>query len=228
MELNETEEEIKESLEEGYSNDEIIEALREDGFSDEEINQMIVDVKQKLKENRNQEEEDKNSGMEAPPSSSNQTNKSFEDSQISNEVTETQLNYASLGQRAIAKILDGIIASLLFGLAFGIPFIPVLPDGVRAVSFVFTFVLAPFLPFIYFVLMEGRSGATLGKKFEGIKVVKADGSKIGYKEALIRNVLLVVDQLPTLYLLGIYFIKSSEDSQRLGDRVADTVVIRSE
>ncbi len=41
--------------------------------------------------------------------------------------------------------------------------------------------------------MEGKSGATLRKKFEGIRVVKAVGSEIGYKEALIRNVLLVVD-----------------------------------
>jgi uncharacterized RDD family membrane protein YckC len=103
----------------------------------------------------------------------------------------------------------------------------VIPDAVQAVSFVFNFVLASFLPFIYFVLMEGRSGATLGKKFEGIKVAKAYGSKLGYKEALIRNVLLVVDQLPTLYIIGIYFIKNSEQYQRFGDRVADTVVIRS-
>jgi uncharacterized RDD family membrane protein YckC len=104
-----------------------------------------------------------------------------------------------------------------------------IPNAVQAASFVFSFVMEGFfLPFIYFIGMEGKSGANLGKKFEGIRVVKAVGSEIGYKEALIRNVLLVVDQLSTLYILGIYFIMSSEESQRLGDRVANTVVIRSE
>ena len=79
--------------------------------------------------------------------------------------------------------------------------------------------------FLYFVLLEGFWGATLGKRLLGLRVVRADGTAVGLGAALIRNVLRVVDGLPTLGILAAVLIASSQERTRFGDRVADTRVV---
>jgi uncharacterized RDD family membrane protein YckC len=64
-----------------------------------------------------------------------------------------------------------------------------------------------------------------------IKVVKqADQSAISYGEAAVRTILRIIDLIPFFvpYLLAAVLMWSSEDKQRLGDRVANTVVVQSE
>jgi len=70
-------------------------------------------------------------------------------------------------------------------------------------------------------------GQTVGKMAVKIKVVKEDGTKISYIDALVRTVLLVIDAIPYFipYLLGAILIWSSGKKQRLGDRVAHTIVV---
>jgi uncharacterized RDD family membrane protein YckC len=80
--------------------------------------------------------------------------------------------------------------------------------------------------FLYFIIMEGFMGATIGKFLLGIRVVKLDGSRIGLGAAIIRNLLRIIDALPTAYILGAILIWTSSRKQRLGDRVAHTVVVR--
>ena len=77
-----------------------------------------------------------------------------------------------------------------------------------------------------FIVLEGTQGATLGKMLLGLRVVKVNGSPIGLLEALIRNVLRAIDALPIGYLLGGLLALSSPLKQRLGDRLAQTVVIK--
>jgi uncharacterized RDD family membrane protein YckC len=79
---------------------------------------------------------------------------------------------------------------------------------------------------LYYVGMEATSGATLGKMLVGIKVVRVDGSTpIGWGPAVIRNVLRIVDGL-FVYLVGAILVLTSPTKQRLGDRIAGTVVVR--
>jgi uncharacterized RDD family membrane protein YckC len=40
----------------------------------------------------------------------------------------------------------------------------------------------------YTIVLEGHFGQTLGKYVMGLKVLKADGTKIGYREAILRNI----------------------------------------
>ena len=78
----------------------------------------------------------------------------------------------------------------------------------------------------YFVYMEGTYGQTLGKRLVGIVVVKADGSACDIRASAIRNVARIVDAFPTLYIVGfavMYLL--GEDRQRVGDLVADTMVV---
>jgi uncharacterized RDD family membrane protein YckC len=84
------------------------------------------------------------------------------------------------------------------------------------------------MPFVYYIIMEAVQGATLGKMLLGIRVVKLNGSPIGWGQSITRNLLRIIDHIPygIPYLLGAILIWSSPTKQRLGDRVADTVVVR--
>jgi uncharacterized RDD family membrane protein YckC/ribosomal protein L40E len=80
--------------------------------------------------------------------------------------------------------------------------------------------------FLYYTLLEGHYGQTVGKMAVKIRVVKeTDNSPIDYGEAAVRTVLRVIDGL-FFYLIGAILVWSSEKKQRLGDRVAQTVVVK--
>ncbi|MGM0370962.1 MAG: RDD family protein [Halobacteriota archaeon] len=83
------------------------------------------------------------------------------------------------------------------------------------------------LALAYFVVFEGISGQTPGKRLFGIAVVQRDGRPAGVTAAVLRNLLRVVDALPTAYLLGGVLIYRSDDGQRLGDVIGNTVVVKT-
>jgi uncharacterized RDD family membrane protein YckC len=76
----------------------------------------------------------------------------------------------------------------------------------------------------YYVGLEASRGATLGKMLMGLRVVKEDGSAVDVQAALIRNILRIVDGF-FFYLVGAILVWKSDRKQRLGDRVAHTVVV---
>jgi len=78
---------------------------------------------------------------------------------------------------------------------------------------------------LYFILLEGLAGATLGKLAVGIRVISLDGGKPGLKRSLIRNLLRAVDSLPAFNIVGMVLIIKSPERARFGDRVAGTRVV---
>ena len=82
-----------------------------------------------------------------------------------------------------------------------------------------------FIIFAYFILMEAYVGWTVGKKILSMRVVDRLGSKIGFTKSIIRNLLRLVDGLPTLNILGIILISCSPKGQRFGDHIAETFVV---
>jgi hypothetical protein len=72
------------------------------------------------------------------------------------------------------------------------------------------------------VYWEGR---TLGKRAAGIMVVRADGLPVGWRESCLRNLMLVADFLPFLYMTGLLCMLSDAQFRRLGDIVAGTQVV---
>ncbi|MDZ4133717.1 MAG: RDD family protein, partial [Dethiobacteria bacterium] len=82
------------------------------------------------------------------------------------------------------------------------------------------------LSFLYYILMEAFMGGTVGKLALGMRVELEDGSPITIGASIIRNLLRFVDFLPFAYILGMIMISTSPLKQRLGDRVAKTVVIK--
>jgi uncharacterized RDD family membrane protein YckC len=79
---------------------------------------------------------------------------------------------------------------------------------------------------VYFVLLEGLAGATLGKRAAGLRVERAAGGRPGLGKGLVRNVLRLVDGLPVLNILGIILVATSAERTRFGDLVAGTRVIK--
>ncbi|MBC8187283.1 MAG: RDD family protein [Proteobacteria bacterium] len=84
-----------------------------------------------------------------------------------------------------------------------------------------------FLTTCYFLTFETLlRGRTPGKILTQLRVVSADGRVIGWRQSLLRNLLRMVDAMPAGYLVGIVAMLASPRTQRLGDLVANTVVIR--
>lgn len=77
----------------------------------------------------------------------------------------------------------------------------------------------------YYVICEAATGATIGKKMVGIRVVGEDGENITFGAAVTRNLLRLVDAL-FFYFVGFLFALLSSRGQRLGDRAAHTIVVR--
>ena len=144
--------------------------------------------------------------------------------------------YQGVAIRFVAILIDTIIIAIIGGiLSISFNALAVItnsPSGtvtVSPASAVGGLVsLAVFV--LYFTLLEGHYGQTVGKMAVKIKVVReADGAPIDYSEAAVRTILRFLDLIPYIipYLLGATLIWSSDKKQRLGDRVARTVVVKA-
>jgi uncharacterized RDD family membrane protein YckC len=88
-------------------------------------------------------------------------------------------------------------------------------------------IIAAFLLFYgYFAAFEAFwHGQTPGKRLIGLRVLSVTGRPARVEEAILRNLLRVVDQLPGVYAIGILTMLISSRNQRLGDLAAGTVVV---
>lgn len=132
------------------------------------------------------------------------------------------MQYVGVGRRAVAVIIDMIIFFIVGYV------IALFTGGTTSAGYqmeggpVFLLFL---LTLLYYVVLEATLGATLGKMLLGIRVAKMDGSPISWSASLIRNILRIVDGF-LFYLVGAILVWQSPLKQRLGDRIADTVVVQ--
>ena len=83
---------------------------------------------------------------------------------------------------------------------------------------------------LYFILMEHLAGGSIGKLLAGVRVRSEEGGRAAAWQIVVRNLLRPFDVLPALYLLGFLVLMASgpERRQRIGDRLARTVVVPRE
>ncbi|MDB6070152.1 MAG: rane protein [Verrucomicrobiales bacterium] len=139
---------------------------------------------------------------------------------------EIELHPAGPVVRAKAWLIDllwmgaayaiGSIAAGLIGALVG-------AEGYSGLMALFMF----FMSWGYRVLYERLKGATPGKKSCGLRVVMTDGGPVTWTAAILRNLLRVADFLPAAYVTGLMSCLLSRRFQRLGDLVADTMVVYS-
>ena len=129
-----------------------------------------------------------------------------------------EMPYQGVAIRFVALLIDAIILGIITSAI-----------SLVAVSYA-AIVLGIVIDLLYFTLLLGRYGQSVGMMVVKIKVVsEADSSPITYGAAFVRTILLLIDAIPYVvpYLLGAILIWTSDKKQRLGDRVAHTVVLKA-
>src|SRR2546423_928380 len=141
-----------------------------------------------------------------------------------------------LPRRLLALVVDTLVISLLDAIVnatFGVAHVTsgaattVISGGFTSFT-TQTTVDWPWLALLwvtYYIVLEGLFGATLGKRLAGLRVIAREGRRISRQAAILRNVARLLDVLPVLYLLGGILTLTSRQHQRLGDRLARTLVI---
>lgn len=138
-----------------------------------------------------------------------------------------------LGARILAFVVDTIliaVVTVVLALVLGLLGAGLGSRGAAGASILVASLVGLVLQFGYFIYFEGKSGQTPGKRLMNVMVVKEDGRPCDYGDAAIRNLLRIVDQLGIVvpYLVGLIVIFVTDEKQRIGDLVADTVVVRAE
>lgn len=130
------------------------------------------------------------------------------------------------GRRVLATIVDALVLGLI-NLVLAVPAGLMGGNETAAAGLSLIATLAALLVWVlYYILMEGYLGQTVGKIVCGIKVVREDGGEVpGLGKAAIRTVLRMVDGF-LAYLIAFVAVLASERCQRLGDMAAGTLVVR--
>lgn len=142
----------------------------------------------------------------------------------------------ALGRRLVALLIDVLVLSLIdaivnsvFGVthASGAWTIVLVGGGVNSYATVTT-ADWPWLILVwisYYAVLEGLFGATVGKALAHVRVTDLQGRRVSWRGAVLRNVIRPVDAFPGVYLVGGGLTLMTRTHQRLGDRVAGTIVL---
>jgi uncharacterized RDD family membrane protein YckC len=141
---------------------------------------------------------------------------------------------AGIGSRFLASLLDTTIVVLLqvvilIVLALILRSIDgsTFADQISAwVYAIFGLVAATFYWGYYIFFEMLWNGQSPGKRWVGLRVIRADGTPITLSESLIRNLARLVDFLPAAYGIGIVTMFIDKQSRRLGDLAAGTLVVQ--
>lgn len=137
---------------------------------------------------------------------------------------------AGIGSRFLAAALDSLIqfAVLIVMILAGLLIFAGLSSisekaGVWGIAI---YIIGAFLLQAgYFAFFEAVwNGQTPGKRYVHIRVIKESGRPITTYEAVLRNLMRIIDSLPG-YGIGILSMLLSSKNKRLGDYVAGTVVV---
>ncbi len=144
---------------------------------------------------------------------------------------------AGMGSRAIAVLIDHLIQGGAYGLiAWGLYLLGSAAGEANKVSqnldtagkwFIAGVVLVLFcIWWGYFALFEALwRGQTPGKHIMKLRVIKDAGRQITFFEAAARNLMRVIDYLPSWYVAGVITMACNKQNKRLGDLVAGTIVV---
>lgn len=136
-----------------------------------------------------------------------------------------EFELASVGSRAVAWMIDVLVMFVLifFGALVATIFVPVAGGFAAAVIPVIVFLVQ----WWYSALCEWLwAGRTVGKRLVGLRSIDQRGLRIGFVQAVIRNLVRIVDLIPLLYLVGGISVLVDPRMRRLGDIAAGTLVVR--
>jgi len=137
---------------------------------------------------------------------------------------------AGIGSRFLAALLDTTLI-VVIQLVVLLPILFVI--GIETITENFTSWLVALLSLISFIFFWGYyiffeliwNGQSPGKRLIGLRVVRRDGTPITLSEAFIRNLVRIVDLMPSGYGVGLVVMFIDAQSRRLGDLAAGTLVV---
>jgi uncharacterized RDD family membrane protein YckC len=134
-----------------------------------------------------------------------------------------RLHPAGTASRFLAILVDSSIVAAVSAAILAIVGL-LLPGGI---GFAFGMTVAFVLKWSWHVWFEVRKqGRTPGKKLMKIRVIDARGLPVSLYQSMVRNITRVLDFAPAFYGFGAIAILSTHARRRLGDLVADTLVVR--
>ena len=138
-----------------------------------------------------------------------------------------RLETAGLGSRFVAQLIDllllGALLLAMTAVCIGLAAL----TGAFAVVYLAFLLIAFAIVLGYFIVCESVwSGRTPGKMALRLRVVDVRGGPLGVGQAIVRNLVRIVDFLPSYYAVGVIAIFATARNQRLGDLAAGTVVVR--
>ena len=147
-----------------------------------------------------------------------------------------ELPLAGAGSRMLALFVDTLLQAAAAVLAV---VVFLFAEFMTAAGWLRSFVggLAPALLVLflfcvywgYFAFFEAVwKGRTPGKRYAGIRVIKASGRPINTFESIARNLMRAMDALPGFYGVGVLTMALNRQNRRLGDFVAGTVVVHEQ
>jgi uncharacterized RDD family membrane protein YckC len=140
------------------------------------------------------------------------------------EHVEIRLEPAGLGSRFLAMLLD---AAVIHGTALTLGRLATLAQAPRGVARAITITATLAIALAWHIWFETRrQGRTPGKRLLRIRVVDARGLPVSLYQSLVRNVMRVIDFAPAFYGIAAISALATKTHRRLGDIVADTLVVR--
>jgi uncharacterized RDD family membrane protein YckC len=145
---------------------------------------------------------------------------------VTPEAVFLEFETAGIPSRVIARVLDVLVVVVGAGFATAIAAAVVATEGGAIVVLLVVGFLALFgYPAVAEAFWNGR---TVGKAALGLRVVTVEGAPVRFRHSAIRSALQVVDFF--LIPLGVIAVASALPSpldQRVGDRIAGTMVLRA-
>lgn len=133
--------------------------------------------------------------------------------------------------RAVASFIDALAFLIYFIIAFNLMSVSFFEWKLNDVSlFTAIFAILFRIPWLIYspTLEYFTNGRSLGKWILGIRVVKVTGETAGLKEYFTRWIFRVIDiWIGAFGFLALLIAGTSERNQRLGDLMANTVVIKT-
>jgi uncharacterized RDD family membrane protein YckC len=134
-----------------------------------------------------------------------------------------RLEPAGAGSRFLAIFIDAVLVMAIASTIYGLVSV-FLPRGVALAVYL---TVSFFLTFAWHVWFETRKqGRTPGKRALRIRVIDARGLPVSLHQSLVRNITRALDFIPVFYGVGAIAVLASASRRRIGDVVADTLVVR--
>ncbi len=139
------------------------------------------------------------------------------------EGIELTLKAAGPVARARAWLIDGFVRIAI------VTVLQLVLSAFGKVGFGIYLIMYFALEWIYPVLFEVLwQGTTPGKRLCNLRVLHENGTPVGWRASVARNLLRAVDFLPFMYGFAIVTMLMNRNFQRLGDLAAGTIVVHTE